>query len=79
MGLLAPVFAVEFAGTFHLGQERVAHSSIDGCRAMPSKLLVNHLHNDLGELFLLLVIQGKYHLDYLFNFRATLHLLSPLR
>ena len=28
-------------------------------------------------LFLLLVIQGKYHFDYLLDFRATLHLLSP--
>ena len=44
---------------------------------MLPKLLVNHLHNDLGELFLLLVIQGKYHFDYLFNLWATLHLLSP--
>jgi len=44
---------------------------------MLPKLLVNHLHNDLGELFLLLVIQGKYHFDYLFNLLATLHLLSP--
>jgi hypothetical protein len=44
---------------------------------MLAKLLSNHLQNDLGKLFLLLVIQRKYHLDYLFNFWATLHLLSP--
>ena len=44
---------------------------------MLAKLLSNHLHNDFGKLLLLLVIQGKYHFYYLFNFRSTLHLLSP--
>lgn len=79
------VRAIHFAETAtEVGQSETqrrsrAHSSIDGRAGMLAKLLLNHLHNDLGKLFLLLVIQGKYHLDYLFNFRATLHCRPPIR